>query len=392
MRILFLHEVGYLEKPIFEMHEFPEHLSALGHEVAFTDYPEEGSVPSTADKSLLIPGRVLSNVNLRLYSQKPLTSGTLGRLLAAVGFPFFFMRVLRDFQPDLVVSFAVPTSGWQAALICRYRGIPLIFRALDVSHKIRKTLFSPAVKFAERVVYSKSRWVSCNNPAMLAYCTALGAKDHSSSVDYPPLDLSHFLKSEIDKDIRLTLGIPDGSPVILYMGSFFYFSGLAEVIRELSLLEDRPYLVLIGGGEEDSTLREITRALQLEQFVKFTGFVEFGMLPAYLSIADVAINPMVPSLVSHKALPNKVLQYMASGLPVVTTKLEGLNSVFSNHDGIRQVFQPQHVLTAAMDLLNNPRLKDMGESNRKLVEGKFGIGKAIRSFEQRLISLERNKS
>ena len=40
MRILFIHEVNYRDKVIFEMHEFPELLSLRGHDVSFLHYPE----------------------------------------------------------------------------------------------------------------------------------------------------------------------------------------------------------------------------------------------------------------------------------------------------------------------------------------------------------------
>ena len=387
MRILFLHEVGYLEKPIFEMHEFPEHLSSRGHEIAFADFPEKLGSNFKGTKGALVGGRVLVHAKIKLYSQTSLAPGILGRLLAAGLFPVFWYRVLRDFKPDLVVSFAVPTSGWQAALICRSKGIPFIFRALDVSHKIRKTVFASLVKVAERVVYSSASWVSCNNQAMRDYCLSLGANYQKSSVDYPPLDLSHFLDAEISTDVLRRHGIPDKRQVIVYMGSFFYFSGLETVIRQLSLLKERPHLVLIGGGEQESELRKITKVLKLEQFVTFTGFVSYKDLPSYLSIGDVAINPMVPSLVSHKALPNKVLQYMASALPVVTTKLEGLISVFPGSDGIRLVDDSTSVLPAAIEMLEKPNLIELGESNRTVVARKFNAGIATHEFEQRLLTV-----
>ena len=391
MKILFLHEVGYLEKPIFEMHEFPELLSAMGHEVAFADFPEKRISNSYAIEGAVIQGRVLPTTKLRLYSQKSMLPGILGRLAAALIFPIFFGRVLRHFQPDLVVSFAVPTSGWQAAFICRFTGTPFVFRALDVSHRIRKTLFAPLVKIAERVVYRLANWVSCNNPAMMTYCLSLGANQKASSVDYPPLDLSHFLHAEFTTEIREKHEIPGDSQVILYMGSFFYFSGLQDVIRELSAMKAKPHLVLIGGGEQDAELRELTKSLKLEQFVTFTGFIDFRDLPSYLAIADLAINPMVPSLVSHKALPNKVLQYMAAALPVVTTQLEGLFSVFPNSDGIRQVSDSTSVLAAAVEMLRNPKLRELGESNRAQVASQFDKDTTARKFEQRLLAVWRDK-
>ena len=387
MKILFLHEVGYFEKPIFEMHDFPEQLAARGHDVAFVDYLEKGNVETTSNFGAVVQGRILTSVSLRLYSQKALLPGITGRLLAVFIFPFFFLRVLSHFKPDVVVSFAVPTSGWQAAIICMLQRRPFLFRALDVSHKIRRSLFAPLIWRVERFVYSNATWVSCNNPAMLKYCISLGAKKVSTSVDYPPLDLTHFLSTETNKGLRSKLDIPKESSVILYMGSFFYFSGLPDVLRALASLSSRPILVMIGGGEQDAELRAMTKRLHLEDFVKFTGFVEFGDLPAYFSLADVAINPMVPSLVSDKALPNKVLQYMASGLPVVTTKLEGLSAIFEDKVGVQSVTHSSEVLVAAVTMLENPELEKLGEANRAAVAAKFDINNAVCNFEQRLLAL-----
>ena len=387
MRILFLHEVGYLEKPIFEMHEFPEHLAARGHEVAFADYPETPTHQTFSKFGVVLQGRVLGGASLRLYSQKAVFPGIVGRLLAVFLFPFFFHKVLIDFKPDIVVSFAVPTSGWQAAFICRVHRIPLLFRALDVSHRIRRSMFASLIKVAERLVYSSASWVSCNNPALLGYCRSLGAKEGKSSVDYPPLDLSHFAEGASKNIIRSRLGIPNDSQVILYMGSFFYFSWLADVLRNLALMSQRPVLVLIGGGDQDAELRTMTKNLHLEDCVKFTGFVGFEELPLYLSMADVAINPMVPSIVSNKALPNKVLQYMASGLPVVTTKLDGLSSIFDDQVGVHSVSHSSDVLAAAVAMLDNPEIDMLGQANKAAVARKFDVDNAVRNFEQRLLTL-----
>ena len=283
MRILFLHEVGYLEKPIFEMHEFPEHLAARGHEVAFADYPETPTHQTASRFGVVVEGRVLSGVSLRLYSQKAVFPGIVGRLLAVFLFPFFFYRVLRDFKPDLVVSFAVPTSGWQAVIICKIQKLPLLFRALDVSHKIRRSAFGPLVRSAERFVYRKSTWVSCNNAALRDYCLKLGAHKDRSSVELPVLDLVHFLTGKDDRQrMRAKLGITGDATVVAYMGSFFYFSGLYQAILQLGKMVDKPQLLLIGGGEQEVELKQLVTRLKLEDYVTFTGFVGFDELPAYL--------------------------------------------------------------------------------------------------------------
>ena len=96
---------------------------------------------------------------------------------------------------------------------------------------------------------------------------------------------------------------------------------------------------------------------------------------------------MVPSMVSNKALPNKVLQYMASGLPVVTTKLDGLSSIFEEQGGVKSVADSTMVLAAAVAMLESPELEKLGKVNRVAVARKFDVKHAVQSFEQRLITL-----
>ena len=388
MRILFLHEVNYLEKPIFEMHELPEHLASLGHEVAFVQFPE--GLPSEEVKVLgwkrIIPGRVLAQQSLTLYTPQNASGKLLGRLKTAFTFKQSFSEAVLDFKPDIVVSFSVPTSGWQSLLVARKLGLPFVFRALDVSHRIRKSPFSGLIKLAERYIYKNADQVSANNPAMAAYCENMGANSATTSVDLPPLDLSHFANGVSKRDqIRRKLGIPEDSKVILYMGSFFYFSGLPQLVNEFAKSRsENTFLVLVGGGEQDEELRNLVAKLGFAKKVIFTGFIGFEELPGYLASADVAVNPMQSSLVSNAAFPNKVIQYLATGLAVATTRLKGLELTFGQVPGMRYGETPEQVMQQALSLASEKDLPQLGRANQVLVAGKFSRGASVRAFENRL--------
>lgn len=367
------------------MHELPEQLSVLGYEIGFLDFQEAAEPMRFSPAGEMRKGRAVPGSQIRYFSQPTRFSGLARRLFAVLTFASFFRRVLVDFKPDSVVSYSVPTSGWQALNVCRREGIPFIFRALDVSHKIRQTKAAPLVKLAEKYIYRNSDWVSCNNPAMRDYCISLGARKQFSSVNLPPLDLSHFGTGLTDNvALRTSLGIEEKTPVILYMGSFFYFSGLDQVIRDLAGLSPKPYLVLIGGGEQESDLRNLSANLGLGDRVIFTGFVPFRDLPRYFSVCDVAINPMTPSLVSDTALPNKVLQYMASGLPVVSTRLKGLSALFSDSEGVELVAQPSDVLKSALALASDSRRRKLGNRNTEIVRQMFSVESTVNEFERLL--------
>lgn len=382
MRILFVHEVNYLDKPIYEMHEFPEHLAKRGHDIGFWHFPEgyELAKIMTLGWRKQIHGRVVGRSGMTLFT--PQISGNfLGRLLTVALAHYFAEKAIKEFKPQLIVSYSVPTQGWQTIRVAKKLGVPVVFRALDVSHRIRKGPFWRFIYWAEVYTYRNADWVSANNPAMLEYCLKMGANSLRSSVDWPPIDLSQFGKAASSLGLRNKLGIPKGHKIILYMGSFFYFSGLPDVIREFARASAHEHLVLIGGGEQDSDLRKLVENLGMSHKVTFTGFVSFGDLPAYLKLADVAINPMKPSLVAHAAIPNKVIQYLASGLVVVSTHLKGLELSFGQSNALHFVDSPQQVAKRALDICRgvNQSVDCAGVPELE----QFSLGAAIRNFEVR---------
>jgi glycosyltransferase involved in cell wall biosynthesis len=380
------------------MHEFPEHLAALGHEVGFVHFPEgltRAELAHTPFKQA-IAGGVLNDVSLTLFTPRTLSGGLSGRLLTALTFRKHFRNILQDFKPDIIISFAVPTSGWQALSVSKKSGVPFVFRALDVSHKIRRSRFSPLIIWAERFIYRNADWVSANNPAMLEYVLESGGEKEKAGVNLPPLDLEHFTAVRKGAEsIRSQLGIPVEAKVILYMGSFFYFSGLPEVIRSFAKeAAHDDYLVLIGAGDQAKELEGLVNDIGIQDKVLFTGLVNFSDLPRYLSIADVAINPLKPSLVSETALPNKVLQYMASGLPVVSTRLRGLELSFGRDlSGLIFEKDSSDVASSALRLAHGgANLEQLGSNNAVEVAEQFAPGLAVKSFETQLLAIVGTKS
>jgi len=385
-----VHEVNYLTKPIYEYHEFPEGLANLGHEVGVVHFPEvkDGSShPEATPRVRPMAGRVLKDVEIQLFTPKILSGGLVGRLLFAATSYWQMKSILLQFQPDIIVCFSVPTNGWQALLAAKSIDIPFVFRALDVSHKLRQGPFSPLIKAAEKFLYRRSSYISANNPRMLAYCQDLVRKPAPGIVHLPPLDLESFAKGDSARG-RKKWGIPKSARVILYLGTFFHFSGLECCLREFARAGGNDMLFLVGGGSRTTYLKRLAKSLGISNRVVFTGFLPFHELPDIVASADVAINPMVKSLVSDCALPHKVLQYMASGTPVVSTRLEGLLTTLSEDSGV--VFQesPEQVIREASAIASNKYAQgQIARGQLRLVKRLFS-GDPVKTFESFLWNLK----
>lgn len=393
MRILFVHEVNYQNKVIFEMHEFPELLALRGHDVSFFHYPESPDKPRASLRTHreVITGRVHPSATLTLVTPPTFGGQAAERYVA----PFLdcssLQREIRQGHYDVIVLYAVPTTGWQTIAAARRAGVPVLFRALDVSHLIRRNVLSGLIKVAERYIYRHATLVSGNNPALVDYCVALSGRMGPSQVNLPPIDLSHF-DGRAGADVRSKLGISATDKVLVYMGSFFEFSGLDVVVKGMvGELAEHPdlRLVLIGSGALDSTLRRLVTELGLADRVIFTGQIPYDDLPDYLKIGDVAINPFMPELLTHVALPHKVLQYMAAGVPVVSTSLDGLRGVLGDASGVTWVPDPHAVVKAATDLAYREpaELAGISANQRSYVASKFSKEASVTSLESSLAAL-----
>lgn len=326
MRILFVHEVDWTTKPVFEMHEFPERLRARGHSVTFHDFREESpGWPRLVRRC--VTGRTLRDSEIELISFRAPLRGLAGRLFAAIASWWIAASLVRRETVDAVVLYGVPTNGWAVCWWGRRRGIPVVYRAIDASHLLRDTALAPLVRVAERYVVRNASHVSTHNPALAEYVQRLATRPIRTSVLVPGFDLGPPSSGEARAQMRRRFDIPDGTHVILYRGTLYRFSGVAELTVLLApFLRCRRDVVflIVGEGEERANLEALVQRELLTTSVRISDFVPHSSLRALFEIAAVSVNPFQSTKVTDCALPSRVIQSLWCGTPCVSTPLVGL--------------------------------------------------------------------
>jgi glycosyltransferase involved in cell wall biosynthesis len=135
-----------------------------------------------------------------------------------------------------------------------------------------------------------------------------------------------------DGTLRRTLGIGD-APLVLHQGAAAPGRGCESLVRALPHVRGAN-LVFLGDGEPGFTeqLDELAAGLGLEQQVHFHPAVPMEELLSYTAEADVGVTLLEDTCENHRlALPNKLFEYLAAGVPVVASDLAELRVFVKQH-------------------------------------------------------------
>ena len=180
-----------------------------------------------------------------------------------------------------------------------------------------------------------------------------------------------------DRSLRARLGLPSGTPLMLYQGLYMPGRGL-EALIESSRYLSQGVLVLRGYGANERDLRQRAAALGSPGRVFFVDPVPMGDLIQAASEADVGVVPYAPCTPgNYYASPNKLFEYMMAGLAVAVSNLPFLEKIVRDHDlGI--VFDPadpRHIAEQLNALVGNPaRLRACRENATRVARARYHWG------------------
>lgn len=131
--------------------------------------------------------------------------------------------------------------------------------------------------------------------------------------------------------------------------------------------------VIIGNGPELDNLKALARDLNVEQHVRFTGFLRGEELLAHLSSLDIGVIPDPPNPCNDKLSMNKVFEYMALGLPFVQFDLPQSRSEAGEAADVAREATPEALAEAMVRLLE--------DEDRRQRMSAYGLATAQRDFQ-----------
>ena len=174
--------------------------------------------------------------------------------------------------------------------------------------------------------------------------------------------------------------------LVVYLGVMGHQDGLDLLLESIAFLAtlrkcDDTLFVLIGSGPELPRLKVLARQKGLDALVKFPGRLPDDDVAAYFSNASLGVAPDRATPMNDKSTMNKILEYMAFGLPVVLYDLtEGRRSAGDAALYARNG-DPEDFARKILTLLESESLRaELGARGRKRIEDELNWDKEKQSF------------
>jgi len=195
------------------------------------------------------------------------------------------------------------------------------------------------------------------------------------------VDLERF-ENLSRENIRRKLEITNEQKIVIFAGTLRPIKGVKYLIQAMNIIRQKntkASLMLIGDGEERQSLEELVKESNLGDCVTFVGQVPNEEVLEYMAASDVFV---LPSL--SEGFPLVILEAMASGLPIVATKVGGLPEIIKEGDNgfLVEPKDSVEITEKVLLLLQGKELRQRIAKNNRQRAKDYAWAKVVDSVEQ----------
>ena len=271
-------------------------------------------------------------------------------------------KLVREWKPDILHAHSPVLTALAGLRVAKRHQVPLLYeirafwedaavgngtgREGSIKYRVTKALETYAVRNADAVAVIcdglKTDLVARGIPAEKILVSPNGV-DLGLFGDPPPPDTA--LANE--------LGLA-GKDVIGFIGSFYDYEGIDDLIAAMPMLPDA-HLLLVGGGPMEAALRAQSAASPAASRIHFVGRVPHDQVERYYSLIDILAYPRKKMRLTDLVTPLKPLEAMAQRRLVAASDVGGHCELIE--DGVTGTLfapdDPKAIATALGAMLSN---------------------------------------
>lgn len=294
-------------------------------------------------------------------------------------------------RPKAVMAASNHVNALPGLLAARGLGIPFIYEVRgfwELSRAARTPDYAHSPEYAaelalESATAAHSDAVFTLSGPMRDELIARGVAEERIKLLPNACNPARHVPRSRDRELARHIGVPDGIPVIGYVGSFNDYEGLDDLVVACGALRrrGREFRLLLVGGETVLYPGRAPVASQLEQRAQAEGIGEWLVMPglvppeeveAWYSLIDIAPFARKPLPVTELVSPMKPLEALSMAKAVVASDVAAQAEMIRHEEtGLLFAKGDTAALTGALErLLADPTLRvRLGRNGRRWVLG-----------------------
>ncbi len=293
-----------------------------------------------------------------------------------VNFEDFYRGVFSDelerFTPHVVMSIDLPLLP-VAALHARQCGAKLVYD----SHE----LYSEQ----EFSTYEKRQWESIEEK-FIHQCDAVITVNQSIATELQTryaIDLVHVIYNAINSTATIpknklfhqAFGLPSEHKILLFQGGLSKGRHLETLVHAMKYVNNHCVkLVILGDGQVRKALERQVLSLGIKHRVYFHPAVPQDQLLEYTQSADVGVIPyQAICLNNFYCTPNKLFEFIASGIPILGSNLPEINHiVLKNQLGLTgKMNSPDELACLIEEMFRSEEQLEVWKKNSLMAQQQF---------------------
>ncbi len=237
----------------------------------------------------------------------------------------FFFAALRSTRKTQLVHAFWSASGIIALAVRKFKPRPVVI-----------TLWGSDMLVAQIPILSKliirilntADAIVCEDNNLKSILVTRGLDSKKITLIRNGIDFQSFQPGD-SKESKRSLGLKDDQPIMLSIGSLNKTKNHALLINtfaEIATSKNSWHLYIIGEGEQQQSLEKQIADLKLKEKVTLLGLLAPDSISQWLKAADIFVHPS-----QNEGTPNVLLEAMASGLPVVASKVGGIPELIQDN-------------------------------------------------------------
>ena len=216
-----------------------------------------------------------------------------------------------------------------------------------------------------RLAHCTDRIITVSDALRLEIINREGLSPDLPVTVYNGIETEQFYSASDKSGLRRELGLPSDGKLVGTVARLSSQKGISHFIKAIpQITEKQLHLIIIGDGPLREELESLTKQLNLQEKVIFTGTRKD--IPKLLAALDVFVMPSIT-----EGLSIAILEAMASYLPVAASRVGGIPEIVQ--DGVTGILVPsgdENALAQAISelLTNEEKASSMGIAGRRQVE------------------------